>query len=238
MTLAIFCPSTGDHQEAMLTWVNNATILPMDVTIDQQTEGDEAGFLSKCQRFYGNNQSDIHGYIHSDLLIHESGWDQRVLTEFDDPTVGVVGFVGAKRLGYEDIYKIPYSHTQLARYDVISNLTDAEVHGLRSTANHDVAVLDSCAVFVRRSLLSRAGGWPVDTYPNNAHCSDLWICLMAARLGYRIRIAGVGCTHRSGGKGEVGSKWLEQHGTDIAHHRRAHELIYDQFRDILPLRIL
>lgn len=235
-SLELFCPSMGDHSEAVITWQDTRS-KPFLIDIDASSVGESAGFLHKCQRAFERSEATVLGYLHSDLFIHERNWDQRVLHEFDDPTVGVVGFVGAKRLGYEHIYKIPYSHTQLARYDVLSNLTDAETHGARFTGTCDVAVVDSCAVFMRRDLLRQASGWPVGTYPNNAHCSDLWACLVARRLGLRTRLVGVACTHRSGGKGEAGSRWLEQHGTDIVHHRRAHELIYEEFRDQLPVRV-
>lgn len=233
-SLELFCPSTGGHEEARQTWLDTMS-KPWAIMIDSTSEGDDAGFLNKCQNFYKFSEADIQAYLHSDLFIHEHGWDQRVLAEFDDPQVGVVGFVGAKRLGYEHIYKVLYDHTQLARADVFSNLTDAEVHGRRETGSQPAAVLDSCALMVRRSLLDRCGGWPVRSYPNNPHCTDLWLCLMARRHGQSVRMVGVGCTHRSGGKGEIGSKWLEQHGTDIVHHRRAHEITYDQFRDVLPV---
>ena len=247
LSLSIFCPSMGDHEAAVTSWRDTMT-KPWDITIDDARERDAAGYLTKCEAFYENNQSDIQGYLHSDLSILQHGWDQRVLAEFDcHPSaqdvplpvpVGVVGLVGARRLGSPDLYRLPYDYRQLARADVLSNLSDAEAHGARSAGAHDVAVIDSCAVFVRRDLLLRAGGWPVGTYPNNTHCTDLWLCLMARRLGMRVRMVGVAASHRSGGKGEAGAQWLDERGGDQAQHRRAHEVTYDMFRDVLPVEVL
>ena len=239
MSLAIVCPSMGGHQDAVETWQDTIS-KPWPIRILADTEGDSAGFLTKCEMGWRETDAKVVGFLHSDLLVHEFNWDERVLAEFTKPEVAVVGFVGAMRLGHEDIYKIPWDYRQLARADVWSNLTDWQNHGQRETASRQVAVVDSCAVFVRRELLRRVGGWPVGTYPNSSHCSDLWICCMAHRLGLRVRMVGVSCTHRSGGKGDAGVRWLNDRfgrDGDSAAHRQAHELVYEDFRDTLPIRI-
>lgn len=236
-SLSLFCPSTGVHEEAVTSWQDTMT-KPWPVVVDDQTEGEEAGFLTKCDKGWRTTDAIVVGFLHSDLYIHEHGWDARVLYEFDDPQVAVVGFVGATRLGHEDIYKVRYDYTQLARADVWSNLTDAEEHGQRDAGTRQVAVVDSCAVFVRRSLLARVGGWPVTRYPNSSHCSDLWICCVALCYGGSCRLVGVACTHRSGGRGQRGEAWLAERGGDrAAFHQPAHRLIYEDFRDVLPIRV-
>jgi hypothetical protein len=224
------------HEDAVTSW-QDTMAKPWPVVVKDATEGEEAGFLVKCDQGWRETDASIVGYLHSDLYTLESGWDARVLNEFHDPSVGVVGFVGATALGHPDIYRVPYDFRQLARYGVISNLTDAEVHGARETGSRNVAVVDSCAVFVRRSFLHRIGGWPVAVYPNSSHCSDLWISASAHRAGMRVRVCGVRSVHKSGGKGQVGSHWLNQHGTDEVLHRQAHQLIYEDFRQELPLRV-
>lgn len=236
-SLSIACPSMGGHEAAVASW-EDTLAKPWPIVVDAATEGNDAGFLTKCDKAWRATDATIIGYLHSDLYIMEHGWDQRVRAEFGDPQVAVVGFVGATRLGTDDIYRVPYSYTQLARADVWSNLTDAESHGGRDAGTRQVAVVDSCTVFVRRLFLDRIGGWPTSTYPNSSHCSDLWISLMAHRAGMQIRMVGVAASHRSGGRGSVGEGWLNARGGDTAMHRRAHDLIYDQFRPELPLRII
>lgn len=235
-SLTIVCPSMGGHEEAVISWADTM-LKPWDVVVDSTTEGDAAGFLTKCEKAWRGANGTIIGYLHSDLYIHEHGWDERVLAAFEDESVVVAGFVGATQLGHPDIYRVPYDFRQLARADVWSNLTDAESHGGRDAGSRRVAVVDSCAVFVRREFLERCGGWPVEQLPNSSHCSDLWLCCLAHRRGGRVEMVGVSATHRSGGKGSVGTAWLDERGGDEAIHRAAHRVTYDEFRDVLPITI-
>jgi hypothetical protein len=236
MTLEVACASMGGHVPALESWQHTATH-QHTYTVDITTHGEHAGFLAKCQKAYEESKADVIGYLHADLTIHEQGWDERVLREFEWPTVAVVGFVGATQLGHDDIYKIGYDYRQLARGDVWSNLTDAEAHGQRDVGSRPVAVLDSCAIFVRRSFLQRVGGWPIGRLPNTSHCTDLWICATAHRLGRQVRMVGVSATHASGGKGESGSKWLDARGGDDFLHKQAHVATYELLRSVLPLRV-
>lgn len=233
-SLALICPSMGGHEEAVTTWQDTMS-KPWTVQVLAESEGEEAGFLAKCERGWRSTDADVVGFLHSDLFILEHGWDQRVLDAFANENVVVVGFVGATRLGHPDIYRVPYDYRQLARGDVWSNLTDAESHGGRDAGSRRVAVVDSCAVFVRREFLRRLGGWPVGQLPNSSHCSDLWICCAAHRARGTVMVVGVAATHRSGGKGSVGAAWLEAKGGDESVHREAHRWLYDNARDVLPI---
>ena len=152
----------------------------------------------------------VLAFIHDDVEIYEDGWDERVLREFDEPTVGVVGFGGATGLGTPGLYKTPYRLQQLARTNYASNVTDAEVHGSRFTGERDVAVLDGFSMIVRRELLDKVGGWPVDHLA--FHCYDTWLCCMARRHGYRTRLVGVRCHHFGGQTSttSVYNEWLKK----------------------------
>jgi len=196
------------------------------------------GYLQTVQNAYQGTDADVIGFFHNDITIHDAGWDARVLREFDDERVAVVGFGGAVAIGHPDIYKIPYDFRQLARDGFVSNLTDAEAHGTRFTGERDVAVLDSFSLIVRRSFLDRIGGWPIATYAPS-HCHDIWLCLMAHKLGYRVRLVGVSCTHTSGGAGPDYPAWAAttKWGSDDAMHKHNHLQLYRDFNGILPLRV-
>src|SRR6266404_4540884 len=105
LSMVICCPSMGGHEVAQESWITNMTDQEhLSIVLDDTHEGEEAGFLHKLQHMYEITHEDVIGYLHSDLIIHEQGWDARVLREFDDPRVGVVGFVGATGLGDKNIY--------------------------------------------------------------------------------------------------------------------------------------
>ena len=210
--------------------------------------GESKGLIEPYQELY-RRERDHHpvlAYLHDDLDINDKGWAHRIRQEFDDPTVGLVGFGGAKQHGAADIYKTPYVLQQLGRTGYLSNVDDADTHGERFDGATDVAVLDGFALVVRRDVLDKAwlrtdptfyGGWPVDHL--TFHGYDYYLCCMARRLGYRIRVVGVRC-HHHGGRTSTTKQyqdWLASKGvSDVEDHQQSHQWIYEEFRDCLPWR--
>lgn len=238
MSMDLIFPSTGGSDEAVNSFLSRS-INHYPVTVLDCIQGEEAGFLHKLQKGYVELKQDILAYFHTDVRCCEDDWDTRVLKEFEDPTVGVVGFGGGKRLGSPDIYKLPYRLQQLARFDFVSNLTDAPVHGRRNRNEEDIAVVDGFCMIVRREFLAKVGGWPIVEY-SPFHCYDTWVCCMARRCGYRVRMVGVSCSHTGGGvrgNGEFDyGKWQEEIGlSDQEMHRKNHLSLYQNFRDVLPI---
>lgn len=193
------------------------------------------GMLPAYQRgFELSDHWDIIAYLHDDLIIHDPFWHEKVLKEFEDPDVGLVGFGGATGHGDPQMYRIPYTYQQLARHNFLSNMRDAENHGKRFVGSCDVAVLDGFALAVRREVLEKAGGWPLNS-PIGYVCYDYWLCCMVRRLGYRIRLVGVACDHLGGrtfvklGVGKDPKHWQQ--------YLDSHRYIYDEFKDVLPYRV-
>lgn len=197
------------------------------------------GMLPAYQRGFefvrDNTGCEIIAFLHDDTIINDPGWVQRVMKEFEDPTVGLVGFGGATGHGTAGLYRDPYDYKQLARSNFLSNMVDAENHGKRFTGSCDVAVLDGFALIVRREVLEKAGGWPLNT-PIGYVAYDYWLSCMTRRLGYRIRLVGVPCQHLGGqtfvklGKGKDPKHWIQ--------YLESHRYIYDEFKDVLPARTI
>lgn len=178
--------------------------------------------------------ADIVAHFHDDVLFTEPAqgvWD-RVLHEFEDAAVGVVGFCGATALGDVELYKKPYVLQQLARRNVLSNMEDAETHGIRFIGECDVATLDGFALIVRRSILERCGGWPVGK-PIGYINYDHFICLTARRYGYRVRLVGAKVLHLGG---QTAVKIKPQENTPES-HAAAHVALYNDFCDVLPVEV-
>lgn len=189
------------------------------------------GVVESYQFLYENTPSPLLFYVHDDVACREHGWDLRIAEEFEDPTVGAVGLGGATQHGRDDIYKTPYDYRQLGRLYYCSNVDDAEAHGFRFSGAMDVATIDGFGFAVRTELLSKAGGWPVDT-PVGYVGYDYWLTCMAHRLGYKVRMVGIRCHHFGG---RTFTKLNLSNAQ--AQYDEAHRYIYDEFKDVLPWRV-
>lgn len=208
-----------------------------DWVIRRNTPEDNLGVTGSLQWLYEHTTAPIIAFFHSDLEIHEKGWDERVLKEFADSSIGAVGFGGAVQLGTDDIYKTPYRLQQLARVGYMNNQTDWQTHGKRFEGECDVATLDGFSLIVRREMLDKMGGWPVKRYP--FHNYDNALCLQAAKMGYRVRLVGVSCTHHGGVTSTTPAAqdwWRLQGTTDADVHTQSHVALYEDGRGWLPLR--
>lgn len=185
-----------------------------------------------------NRDEDILIYIHDDVTIHDPEWLARIQVELLNRNVAIVGFGGATGIGHQDLYKVPYRIDQLVRYDYRSNQTDWETHGGNHTGDRRVAVVDGYLMAMQGGFLEQIRGW--DWIDSAFHCYDTAMCLMAARLGYEVRTAGVSCTHQGGGTSisKEYEEWCENKGTTpTEEHANPHYWLYNEFRDVLPLRI-
>lgn len=190
---------------------------------------DNIGVVAAYQKLYEESDEDVLLYLHDDVTCREQGWDEKVIHEFEDPQVAVLGFGGALYHGHPDIYKTPYKLQQLGRSFYRSNVDDAEVHGERFTGACDVAVLDGFALAVRRSLLDRCGGW--SRFQLDFFGYDYSICAMAHRHGFRVRLVGIRCHHHGGGTSVAGKAGQI---TSPEAYEKAHRWFYNEFRDVMP----
>lgn len=199
------------------------------------------GLVAAYQKLYEDCKAqDIIAYSHDDVTVHESGWNERVLREFEDPKIAIVGMGGSKGIGDARIYKVPYRLEQLARVDYLSNQVDAEIHGRRFTGETDVAVLDGFFMAIRTSFLDKIGGFKWIEEGTNFHNWDNAMCLEAWRRGYRVRMCGISVLHHGGQTSTSAEyvQWCRDRGTTVeAEHREPHRWLYERYRDILPLRV-
>lgn len=182
---------------------------------------------------------DIIAYQHDDLDIYEAGWDQRVIEKFEQfPNCAVVSFGGADALASDDLYKTPYQMGQLARSGFLSNLRSAERHGERTYIEQPIASFDSFSMICRMSFLDRIGGWA--WYPYPCHNIDNSLACMARRHGMTSWLVPIDCEHH-GGKTSTAAIYqdyaMAEFGGDRQVHADSHVWMYEEFRDVLPLRV-
>lgn len=180
--------------------------------------------------------------LHDDLELREPGWDAQVIAKFGDQRVGLAGFSGAEGLGSLALYKGPYDPMQLAREGFMSNLPDAEAHGRRELTARRVACCDGFSLIGRAQWWWRRDSpWPqmVDAGVLH-HAYDSLMGAFAARAGYETWYLPMRCWH-AGGRTAVANadyaKWAAPQGGDQAFWQQAHAWGYEEFRDVLPLRV-
>ncbi len=184
--------------------------------------------LEAFQAIYENTTEPIIALCHDDLMIYEHDWDYRVLRQFDYPSVGLVGFGGALGHGRPNLYQQPFFIPNLVRMDFMSNMRSGHLHGQKFAGERDVAVFDGFAIFVRRTVIDRWGGFPVGS-PYGYWMYAEALCCETRRQGHRLRLVGVDCEHL-GGK-TVGMVPM----TDD--YEEAHRYFYEQNRDVMPYRV-
>jgi hypothetical protein len=223
--------------------------------------GTVPAFRQGVDEVLAESDAEIIACLHDDLEILDQDWVQKVLRRFDQqPQVGLLGFGGAIGLGDHDIYQKPYAPVQLARKGFRSNLVDAEVHGYRSLLAEQVVCLDGFSQIGRREFWE---GWKREGItPEHSerevlhkrpwhvladlglvhHLYDGLLGAIAARYGWQVWYEPIRCKHY-GGATAVGDQgyqaWAKQQtpGGDHGFWEKAHEVGYEAFRDVLPLRL-
>jgi hypothetical protein len=222
MVLAIATRRWEGWERCVKTWHDTAARKHMEFVVV------DCNVMDAYQMAYEGTVEPIIGYLHDDVEIFEKGWDERVLKQFDDPTVGLVGFGGALGHGAPHLYTTPYHLPNLARQQFLSNMRSAEKHGGRFDGERDVAVLDAFALFVRRPILDEWGGWPQGKAVGYYMLAEN-LCCEVRRQGFRIRLVGVDCEHL-GGRTSTIHPVSDDYETE-------HRYFYEHNRDVMPYKV-
>ncbi len=203
-----------------------------------------------AQKIIAESAPDIIVFCHDDIEVYEN-WTLQLLMAFSmngkgrQPlNIGLIGLHGAKGLGSDDIYRTPYQLQQLARFNPMSNMIDAERHGKRVTLFTEVATIDGFFMAFSAQAYKDMGGWEAclrDGIPY--HMYDSWAAMRMRELGYSVYMAPISCKHSGGGTevsmaGEY-EAWARANGfKDIDDvHVQGHHSFYNRFRGQLPVRI-
>jgi hypothetical protein len=193
--------------------------------------------------------------FHDDLHLRERGWDATTYAALAEKRIGLVGYGCALGLGSDDLYQTEYNPMQLARQGFISNLANAEQHGIRSLAPQRVACCDGFALVGRASWWLHGQPGPaappsVKTVPKPwhylaqqgliHHAYDSFLGLLAHRAGWETWYQPVACDHTGGGTAVANpgyAAWANPQGGDGAFWEQAHKVLYRDGRGVLPLRM-
>lgn len=204
---------------------------------------------------------DVLAFLHSDLVVAEGGWDQRVLGAFmADPKLGMLGFIGSNEIDGSGGRGLgTCSNFQGGMYVIQSDNgvtswtgSPAEPHGRRIVGMEPAAVEDGCAMVFRRSCLEAIA--PRADFPPH-HFYDRLLSCEVREKGWTMATLGIGCDHISGqtvnqekGYDDMAREWCEAHGLtmdgvhnwDSVVYREAERQWLKEYRDekhLVPCRV-
>ncbi len=221
---------------------------PGSTTIVAETPGTVPAFALGVEAAFADGAETVL-CLHDDVEIQEQDWDRWLAVQRHGPggvradlwTPRFAGFGGASQLGDPRIYKMDYDPMQLARGGFKSNLQDAEAHGRRTTSMERAVVFDGFSQLGTKEWFRDAWKWLADSGMVH-HAYDAALGCLAARAKVQGYILPVKCRHL-GGQTAVGSaaynEWAKTQHPDGDQElwRRAHRIVYDSFRDQLPLQV-
>jgi Glycosyltransferase like family len=199
------------------------------------------GYPQAMDKLWRTSDADVFLFMHDDVLIYEPNWDEKLLGLFVNPKVTMAGFYGAKWLGSTNMYSTGgFEVHKLSRAHTYSSLRNRKEHGAAEVKGPvQVGMLDGFSMCLRREFLETIDGWSWWPYPH--HSYDLAMSCMVVRHGGTTWVYPVECEHPGGQTTTMGpyQSWVTQAwpGGDMGVYLQGHEKIFNEFRDVLPIRV-
>lgn len=151
---------------------------------------------------FDNTKGDVLAFLHSDLMLAEEGFDESILHNFQRyPQLGLIGFVGSNEIdavggrGSGTTSNFQGLSHRLEGYNFVWHGSPAEAHGKRSAGFTPAAVVDGCAMVIRRDAWDKIG-FREDFPPH--HFYDRLISTQMLEAGFEVGVLGIACDHISG----------------------------------------
>jgi GT2 family glycosyltransferase len=141
--------------------------------------------IASLNRAWRAVETDVVCFLHNDTELLDPAWLTKLLAALDDPTVGMAGLFGAKRMRRGGRF--------VGRTIVHSLVPHPTVH----PAGEDVAVVDAVCLCLSRRLLEAIGG--LDERYGFYHGYDKDLSLAVRERGLRCRIVHAPFHHHGGG---------------------------------------
>lgn len=219
---------------------NGSNVGVYPVFFDARREIDES--------LYYLDTEELILFIHNDLIIHEKGYDQRIIDAFSqNDDLGLVGFVGSSEICSRGGRGLG---TMLNFQGLSKGSSPAEVHGRRESGLVAAAQVDGCAMAFRNRVLKDI------TFRENFpihHFYDRLLSCEVLELGYHVAHLGIACDHLSGRTAnslddyhERSRRWHVSRGLDpglnpdLANYKLAENMFLTEWRDdkkFIPLRV-
>jgi glycosyltransferase involved in cell wall biosynthesis len=206
---------------------NGQDYVPVDRDVYVDRPAKNLGVYPLFKYAFEEITGDVLLTIHSDLLIGEKGYDKRISEAFEnDFKLGLLGFIGSNEIDGSGGRGLGTTSNFLGlRW--ISGITavdshmwqgsPAHVHGKHDIGLSNAAVVDGCAMAIRRSA------WDDiefrEKFPPH-HFYDRLISTQMLDAGFHVAVLGIGCDHIS--------------GQTVAHEDRYYKLAEEWARANIP----
>ena len=150
---------------------------------------------------------DIIAFFHSDLVVWEKNWDERLVNEFkNDNKLGLIGFIGSNEIDFMGGRGMGTMSNFQGREIKGYKGSPAEIHGKRINELKKGVVIDGCSMIFRREVLKKIG-FRNDFPPH--HFYDRLLSCQTRENGWDIGILGIACDHFGGQTVSREDKYLQ-----------------------------
>ncbi len=173
-----------------------------------------------------NTTGDIVAFFHSDLIVWEKDWQDRVINAFNNiPDLGLVGFVGSDEMdsnsGRGGGTTSNFMGNTMITGEGRWSGSPASAHGRTSSSLSPAAVVDGCAMIIKRSAWNKIGFR--ENFPPH-HFYDRLISAQMLEAGFKVGVLGIACDHIS--------------GQTVNQESDYHKMAYDWLKSHQPIRAL
>lgn len=211
------------------------------------------GVLQTFVQGYENSSNEIIVFLHNDVLIHEKGWDQRIVDAFDnDKQLGLAGLLGSRGVMPDGGRVGVMSHMIGKEWGKCPDPQPAALHhGELMTEVAPASMFDGVGLFFRREnlkqLIEETDCFSKSKAPH--HFYDRDVTLQSIANGWHCAVIGIQFDHWSGVTAnmskqyhEFGSKWCKDNGlelidgnADLTIYKKAEQDFFNKWSGKLPL---
>lgn len=215
------------------------------------TEKENVGYYyplkQMTEQYVTNEQTDLVGLVHNDVIFYEKGWDKRMQESFDqNNSVGLIGLCGSYEVdsnggrggGTMCFFNGTKGHPQSA---------GERIYELRPGV-----ILDSLFMMFRATVVPHLG---IDEEITMCHFYDRIWSLKTIAKGWAVGVLGVEIDHMGGITSvgepryrEDGIEWCKKHNvplidgqSDLTIYKLGEQRMFDEFRDgepkLIPMQV-
>lgn len=259
-TLQLLVENKTNHTTRIIALDNGSEqSISFDESVDYVRFDENIGNYPVFRELLGLSKSSVIGVLHSDVAVHERGYDDRILNTFEqNQQLGLLGFLGSNEIDIAGGRGLGTASNFMGK--TITNAetgktwigSPAEPHGRRVTGYEKGAVVDGLAMIFRRKALEEMqfkSSFPVH------HFYDKLMSSQMLEKNWHVGILGIACDHFSGQTvaheakyHALAMQWCIERGIqpgennnwDLAIYREAERQWLSEYRDqkhLIPIKV-